>query len=116
MARAGRNVVTDEFVAWWDGLDADEQTSVLAVVNLLELLGASLGFPQSSQIVGSKKLRELRIQHAGEPYRVLYAFDPARNAVMLLGGRKTGNDRWYKSNVPRAEHIFADYLDETGQN
>lgn len=46
-----------------------------------------LPFPYSS-IARSKKLRELRIQHAGQPHRVLYAFDPKRNAVLLLGGNK----------------------------
>ena len=71
--------------------------------------------PHSSALVGSKKLRELRIQHHGEPYRVLYAFDPSRNAILLMGGNKTGKDRWYERNIPLAEEIFGDYLQETGQ-
>src|ERR1019366_939325 len=108
-------VVTTEFVAWWDGLTEAEQASVSAVVDLLELFGATLGFPHSSALVGSKKLRELRIQHHGEPYRVLYAFDPSRNAILLMGGNKTGKDRWYERNIPLAEEIFGDYLQETGQ-
>lgn len=93
----------------------EEHKSVGGVVELLEELGILLGFPQSSSIHGSKKLRELRIQHQGEPYRVLYAFDPARNAVLLIGGNKTGKDRWYEQNIPLAERIFADYLKETRQ-
>lgn len=108
-------VVSSEFVAWWDELSMAEQTSVGSVVNLLELFGPTLGFPHSSAITASKKLRELRIQHAGQPYRVLYAFDPARNAVLLMGGNKVGNDRWYEQNVPRAERILAKYLRSTGQ-
>ena len=99
----------------WESLDEDEQISVRALVDLLENLGVLLGFPLSSAIVQSRKLRELRIQHAGRPYRVLYAFDPARRAVLLVGGNKTGNDRWYEEYVPWAEKIFADYLRETGQ-
>jgi hypothetical protein len=43
-----------------------------------------------------KHMRELRIQHEGRPYRVLYAFDPRRTAILLIGGDKTGNDRWYE--------------------
>lgn len=74
-----------------------------------------LGFPHSSAILGPKKLRELRIQHSGQPYRVLYVFDPARNAVLLVGGKKTGLDRWYEQNIPAAERIFDEYLRETGQ-
>jgi len=57
----------------------------------------------------------LRIQHAGQPYRVLYAFDPSRNAVLLLGGKKTDQERWYEKNIPVAEQIFDAYLRETGQ-
>jgi len=109
-------VVTHEFVHWWESLDEDEQVSVRAVVDLLENLGVTLDFPYSTKIVHSRKLRELRIQPAGSPYRVLYAFDPARNAVLLVGGKKTGNDRWYEEYVPWAEKTFADYLRETGQS
>jgi hypothetical protein len=108
-------VVSAEFVVWWDGLTVAEQTSVAAVVDLLELFGATLGFPHSSAIVRSSKLRELRIQHRGKPYRVLYAFDPARNAVLLLGGNKSGKRRWYEQSIPLAERIFSAYLRDTGQ-
>jgi len=108
-------VFTNEFEAWWDELDVEEQKSVGVVVELLEEFGVLLGFPQTSAIEGSKKLRELRIQHQGEPYRVLYAFDPARDAVLLVGGNKTGNDRWYEQNIPIAERVFATYLKETRQ-
>ncbi len=108
-------VVTDEFVRWWESLDEDEQISVRSLVDLLENLGVTLEFPYSTAIVQSRKLRELRIQHGGRPYRVLYAFDPARKAVLLVGGNKTGNDRWYEEYVPWAEKIFADYLRETNR-
>ena len=49
---------------------------------------------------------------ADTPYRILYVFDPRRNALLLLGGDKTGNDRWYEENVPRAEQIYEQYLKE----
>lgn len=55
-------------------------------------------------------MRELRIQHAGKPYRILYAFDPRRIAVLLLGGNKEGDDRWYEVNVPRADTIYDTHL------
>jgi hypothetical protein len=57
-------------------------------------------------------MRELRIQHQGRPYRVLYAFDPARNAILLLGGDKTGQDRWYKVYVPIADRLYDEHLQE----
>ncbi len=55
-------------------------------------------------------MRELRIQDAGRPYRVLYAFDPRRAAILLLGGDKTGEDRWYELHVPRADDLYDEYL------
>jgi hypothetical protein len=54
----------------------------------------------------------LRIQHEGRPYRVLYAFDPQRAAILLLGGDKTGNDRWYDEHVPIADRIYDEHLGE----
>jgi hypothetical protein len=55
-------------------------------------------------------MRELRIQHAGRPYRVLYAFDPRRVAILLLGGDKTGDDRWYDTHVPLADDLYDVHL------
>jgi len=59
-------------------------------------------------------MRELRIQHAGKPYRVLYAFDPRRTAILLIGGEKTGDGRWYEALVPVADRLLDEYLDELG--
>jgi len=55
-------------------------------------------------------MRELRIQHAGRPYRVLYAFDPRRVAIRLIGGDKTGDDRWYDKYVPLADKIYDEHI------
>ena len=101
-----------KFKDWYTSLDIEEQKSVMVVVDLLEQEGPALPYPHSSAIVGVKRfdLRELRIQHQGRPYRVLYGFDPRRSAVLLLGGDKTGNNRWYEQNVPRAEKLYAQYL------
>jgi hypothetical protein len=52
------------------------------------------------------------VQHAGDPYRILFCFDPRRAAILLLGGNKRGNDRWYEEFVPVADRIYDDYLDE----
>ena len=51
-------------------------------------------------------MRELRVQHAGRPYRILYAFDPMRAAVLLMGGDKTGDDRWYQEFIPVADSLY----------
>src|SRR5690606_24874251 len=52
---------------------------------------------------------EIRIQHGGRPYRVLYAFDPRRMAILLIGGNKTGNDRWYETSVPLADRLYDEH-------
>jgi hypothetical protein len=52
----------------------------------------------------------LRIQHAGRPYQVLYAFDPRRIAILLIGGNKTGDDRWYDKYVPLADKIYEEHI------
>lgn len=72
-----------------------------------------LPFPHSSSVAQSRHnhMRELRIQHKGEPYRVLYAFDPRRAAILLIGGKKTGNERWYHEYVPIADRLFDEHLD-----
>lgn len=86
-------------------------------VRLLQEHGPNLQRPHADLIDGSayRNMKELRCQHHGRPYRVLFIFDPKRNAVLLIGGDKTGNMRWYEENVPRADAIYAAYLRETGQ-
>lgn len=105
---------TDEFEEWWDSLSEDEQESVAASVQLLEECGPRLPFPYSSGINGSKHshMRELRTQHDGRPLRTLYAFDPRRAAILLLGGDKTGNDRWYEENIPIADRLYDEHLEQ----
>ena len=105
---------TDEFEEWWDILDEDEQISISAKVRLLEMKGPNLPYPHSSGINNSKHshMRELRIQHKGDPYRVLYAFDPRRVAILLIGGNKVGNDAWYVEFVPIADRLYDEHLNE----
>lgn len=73
----------NEFEGWWDSLSMEEQESVAFSVRLLNEKGPELDYPHSSKIATSKytNMRELRIQHQGRPYRVLYAFDPRRVGI-----------------------------------
>lgn len=82
--------VTDEFDKWWQGLSGEEQRSVAHVIRLLEEKGPNLPFPHSSKLFQSRysAMRELRIQHKGRPYRVLYIFDPRRMALFASWRRK----------------------------
>ena len=103
---------TDEFGGWWNSLSEDEQDRVAVSVGLLKEHGPNLPSSHSSAITTSKHshMRELRIQHAGRPYRVLYAFDPLRSALLLIGGNKTGDNRWYEVFVPLADRLYDDHL------
>lgn len=104
---------TDEFGRWWEDLSEGEQESVRANVKLLEDFGPGLPFPYSSGIRTSRhqNMRELRIQHAGRPYRILYAFDPRRCVILLIGGEKTGKNRWYEEYVPIADRLYDEHLE-----
>jgi len=57
-------------------------------------------------------MRELRVQVGGEPYRVFYAFDPRRTGILLIGGNKVGDDRFYERMVPIADRIYDRHLEE----
>jgi len=103
---------TEEFERWWDGLAEEEPDSVAARVELLERHGPNLGRPQADVVHSSRRpnMKELRIHHAGSPYRVLFAFDPERDAILLVGGDKMGNDRWYEEFAPVADRLFDERL------
>lgn len=104
---------TDEFGEWYASLKASTQDSIDRNVGLLEAKGPQLPFPHSSRIAGSRHdhMRELRIQSGG-PYRVFYAFDPRRSAVLLIGGAKTGDDRFYETMIPTADRLYDIYVEE----
>ena len=105
---------SDEFGAWWITLGEDAQEDIAAVVSQLEARGPQLPFPYSSGINGSRHahMRELRVQSGGEPLRIFYAFDPRRTAILLIGGNKAGDDRFYERMIPLADRLYDDYLDE----
>ena len=105
---------TDEFGEWWLTLVKGQQEDVSSVVLLLMEQGPQLPFPYSSAIAGSKHghMRELRVQSGGRPIRIFYAFDPRRTAILLIGGDKTGDDRFYERMRPLADKLYDTYIDE----
>jgi hypothetical protein len=105
---------TDEFGDWWAGLPETQQDRIAATVRLLAARGPSLPFPHSSGVNGSRHqhMRELRVQSRGNPIRIFYAFDPRRTAILLIGGDKTGNDRFYEQYIPLADALYDAYLEE----
>jgi hypothetical protein len=105
---------TDEFYAWWNTLNDAEKEAVSFSVELLEQMGPALPYPHCSSVKASRhsKMRELRSQCKGDPLRTLYIFDPRRAAILLIGGDKTGDDRFYHEIVPKADKIYDQHLRE----
>jgi hypothetical protein len=92
------------------------RTQVAQPVAALREEGPTLGRPLVDRIQGSRihHLKELRPGSGGRSeIRVLFAFDPARSALLLLGGDKAGNwQRWYRENIPIAERLYLEYTAE----
>jgi len=105
---------TDEFGGWWATLTEAEQISLDAHVRRLEQRGPQLPFPYSSGVHGSRHahMRELRVQSGGKPLRVFYAFDPRRAAILLIGGDKSGDGRFYERMIPLADALYDEHLTE----
>ena len=105
---------TNEFVDCWDALNEDEQDAIAFSVGLLQNEGPSLRFPHSTDVRQSRhsSMRELRSQCKGKPLRTFYVFNPRRTAILLIGGDKTGDDKFYDIMVPLADRIYDDYLKE----
>ena len=104
---------SEEFKEWFSILELALQRTVTAHVEQLEAQGPQLKRPYADTLEGSRlsNLKELRVQYRGEPYRILYAFDPKRQALLLVGGNKAGDKRWYKRMIPTAEAIFERHLE-----
>jgi hypothetical protein len=103
---------TDEFGMWWDDLTAAQQEDITARVELLAEHGPLLGRPTVDRVASSAfhNMKELRCSSDGA-LRVLFAIDPRREVILLLGGDKTGDwNEWYDQAVPAADALYTDYL------
>lgn len=105
---------TDEFESWWNSLGEDEQEEIDRKVHLLEECGPTLPRPHADVIVQSRhsNMKELRGKVEQRQLRVLFAFDPRRKAILLIGGDKTGAPSWYGRYVPIADDLFDKHLRE----
>src|SRR4051794_39907588 len=85
----------EDFAAWLFGLQEYIRVEILAYARLLEEYGPNLGRPYVDTVEGSTfaNMKELRVQIAGDPWRILFAFDPLRSAILLVGGNKRGDKR-----------------------
>jgi hypothetical protein len=108
---------TDEFGSWFVDLSEADQDAIDFTVDLLIAQGPNLRFPHSSGISNSRHshMRELRVQSEGRPLRIFYAFDPRRSAILLIGGDKTGDGRFYERMIPIADELYDVHLTELKQ-
>src|SRR5690349_4842614 len=99
-------------MGWWNDLSQEQQEEIEAKVELLEQRGPILPRPHSDVIKSSRhaNMKELRGSADESQLRVLYAFDPRRTAILLIGGDKTGDPGWYKQFVPIADDLFDQHL------
>jgi hypothetical protein len=104
----------DEFDPEFDDLPEEVQDELLAVTALLETYGPSLGRPHVDTLAGSKhaNMKELRFNAADGVWRVAFAFDPVRQAILLVAGDKAGvsQQRFYKGLIRKADSRFTDHL------
>lgn len=105
--------LTNEAKRWFLSLDEDERLSIGEAIDALELAGPALGRPLAESVKGSRHRNMKELRSVGGHLRALFVFDPRRTAIVLLGGDKAGTwNRWYRSNVPRADALYDEYLRE----
>ena len=107
-------VATNEFEEWMMSLTEKQRDAVMDAIDHLRQEGPSLGRPYVDTIRDSrfKNMKELRISSGGA-LRVLFAFDPERSAVLLIGGDKSENSRWnawYVEAIRRADELFEEHI------
>lgn len=105
---------TPEFHAWYETLTDREQADLDASVRMLEEKGPQLGRPTADTLYDSRhtNMKELITQSGGNPLRSFFAFDPHRTAILLIGGDKTGDKRFYKRMIPIADDLYDRHLKE----
>jgi hypothetical protein len=103
----------DDFSQWLTSLEVGLRNEIIAHANLLRIHGPQLGRPYVDTLYESaySNMKELRVQFRGDPWRILFAFDPHRTAILLVGGNKRGAKRWYKTHLPIADERFRKHLE-----
>ena len=104
---------TDQIAKWIIELDDDAREAILKSLLILREIGPSLGRPHVDTIKGSKhkNMKELRVQSKQKLFRIFFAFDMERKAILLVGGDKRSDKQFYKRMVPIADSLFDNYLE-----
>ena len=107
-------IETSIFKEWFAELDVYAQADIVAAAQVLKSYGPQLGRPNVDTVYDSRhsNMKELRVQSKGRPFRILFAFDPNRQAVFLIGGNKQGDKRFYKRMIAKADDLYDEYLED----
>jgi hypothetical protein len=104
----------DDFVPEYRELHKDVQDELLACIELLEQFGPQLGRPHADTLSGSRhaNMKELRFDAANGVWRVAFAFDPNRKAILVVAGDKSGvsEKRFYRQLIDKADARIDDHL------
>lgn len=105
---------TDEFVNWIKELDDDAKEAIYKKLLILKEFGPSLGRPSVDSVKESKhnNMKELRVSNKQRVFRILFAFDTERTAILLIGGDKRGDKRFYARVIPIADKLLDQHLEQ----
>jgi hypothetical protein len=105
---------TDEFKEWFDNLDFEAKEPILKDIIILSNYGPSLSRPYVDTLKGSKlnNLKELRTKFKNNYFRIIFAFDPERDIILLVGGNKSNDKNFYSKIISKAEKIFLKHIDD----
>ena len=103
---------TDQFGEWYRGLDAGEREAIDAAVEILEREGPALGRPLVDTVHRSRHANMKELRPPAGNIRILFAFDPRRMAILLIGGDKTDRwSEWYRRMIPVADRLYDAHLE-----
>lgn len=109
---------TQEFKDWFDQLDLKLKEAILKDILILSTYGPSLSRPYVDTLKGSKysNLKELRTKIKGNYFRIIFAFDPERDIILLVGGDKSNDKKFYTKMILKAELLFTEHLKDLWRN
>jgi len=114
LPRVWNVATTDEYDRWFDGLSHETVSEIIAVVSLLRQYGPRLSRPHADTLNGSRfaNMKELRVRTTAAQIRIAFAFDPDRQAVLLVAGDKGGvnQKRFYSRLIAKADILYAAHL------
>lgn len=103
---------TDEFGEWYRSLDEKTQDAIIDSVGVLERDGPLLGRPLVDTLRGSRHSNMKELRPAAGNIRILFAFDPRRMAILLIGGDKSHRwQEWYQEMIPVADRLYDEHLE-----